>query len=109
ALPEEFRKEVHQRWVRDVIANGFEALDRLRIPQGATEVQAKSAFELSDKERTELKAKLKEKLGFDTKLTEQIEPGVIAGLVVSIGSLVLDGSLKFAIQEQARAKSKQSG
>lgn len=109
ALPEEFRKEVHQRWVAGVIANSFEALDRLRIPQGITAVQATSAFALSDKERGALKAKLKEKLGFEVGLTEAVDPGVIAGLVVSIGSLVLDGSLKFAIQEKARAKSKQSG
>jgi hypothetical protein len=101
-LPEDFRKEVHVRWVNDVIANGFAELDRLRVPEGLSEVKVVSAFGLSEKETGQLKAKLKEKLGFDVKLEQGVDPSLICGLVVNVGSLILDGSLKFKIQGVAR-------
>ncbi|MCX5708842.1 MAG: F0F1 ATP synthase subunit delta [Candidatus Omnitrophica bacterium] len=101
-LPEDFRKEVHVRWVNDVIANGFSELDRLRVPEGLSEVKVVSAFGLTEKETQQLKSKLKEKLGFDVKLEESIDPSLICGLVVNVGSLILDGSLKFKIQGVAR-------
>ncbi len=101
-LPEDFRKEVHARWVSDIIANSFQELDRLRVPQGLSEVKVVCAFSLNDEEKSSLKLKLKEKLGFEVKLQEETDPSLICGLVVNIGSLILDGSLKFKIQGAAR-------
>jgi len=101
-LPEDFRKEVHARWVSDIIANSLAELDRLRVPQGLSEVKVVCAFSLSDEERSSLKLKLKEKLGFEVKLVEETDSSLICGLVVNIGSLILDGSLKFKIQGAAR-------
>ena len=101
-LPEDFRKEVHARWVSDIIANSLEELDRLRVPQNLSEVKVVCAFSLNDQERSSLKLKLKEKLGFEIKLVEETDPSLICGLVVNIGSLILDGSLKFKIQGAAR-------
>jgi F0F1-type ATP synthase delta subunit len=77
-------------------------LDRLKVPEGVKEVKVVSAFELDHKQRLALTAKMKEKLGFEVKLIEEKDPSIIAGLVVSIGSLFLDGSLRFKIQEAAR-------
>jgi len=104
ALPEDFRREVHSRWVKDVIANGFSELDRLRLPQGLTEVKVTGAFALADAEKAQLISKLKEKLGFEVKLNEGLDPSLICGLVVNIGSLILDGSLKFKIEGAARVQ-----
>jgi hypothetical protein len=101
-LPEDFRKEVHARWIKDLIANGFSELDRLRVPEGLSEVKVVSAFSLTDHEIDELKSKIKEKLRVDVKLEEAVDPSLISGLVVYIGSLILDGSLKFKIQGVAR-------
>lgn len=101
-LPEDFRKEAHQRWVSDVISSNFAELDRLRVPQGLSEVKVVSAFILTDGQKSGLKLKLKEKLGFEFDLKEDIDPSLICGLVVNIGSLILDGSLKFKMQGVAR-------
>jgi hypothetical protein len=101
-LPEDFRKEVHSRWVSDVIANSLAELDRLRVPQGLSEVKVVSAFILTDAQKSGLKLKLKEKLGFEFDLKEEVDPSLICGLVVNIGSLILDGSLKFKMQGVAR-------
>ncbi len=101
-LPEDFRKTVHGCWVNDVITNSFQELDRLRIPQGLSEVKVIGAFSLTEEEKANLKSKIEEKLGFEIKLQEETDPGLICGLVVNIGSLILDGSLKFKIQGAAR-------
>ncbi len=102
ALPDNFRKDVHARWVNDVISNGFQELDRLRLPQGLSEVKVICAFSLSAEEKSGLKLKLKEKLGFEVGLLEEVDSSLLCGLVVNIGSLILDGSLKYKIQERAR-------
>ena len=101
-LPNDFRKEVHQRWVSDVISSNFAELDRLRVPQGLSEVKVVSAFILTDAQKSGLKLKLKEKLGFEFDLKEESDPSLICGLVVNIGSLILDGSLKFKMQGVTR-------
>jgi ATP synthase F1 delta subunit len=101
-LPEDFRKEIHSRWVADVISNGFAELDRLRVPQGLSEVKVVSAFALSGEEEALLKKKLKEKLGSEFELKQEIDESLISGVVVNVGSLILDGSLRFKIEEVAR-------
>jgi F-type H+-transporting ATPase subunit delta len=108
ALPVHIRSDIHQRWVDDLISNSFQQLDRLRIPEGISEIKVVTAFELNQKQRTTLIAKIKEKLGYDVKLQEEIDPNIIAGLVVSIGGLFLDGSLRFKIQEVARGQQQTS-
>ncbi|MFC1658699.1 F0F1 ATP synthase subunit delta [Candidatus Omnitrophota bacterium] len=104
ALPEHIRKEVHHQWFDELISGSFEQLDRLHIPKDAKEARVVSAFALAPKQRDMLKAKVKEKLGRSLELKEDIDPAIIAGLIVHIGSLVLDGSLKFKIKESASAR-----
>jgi F-type H+-transporting ATPase subunit b len=104
ALPENIRSEIHQRWVDDLISNSFEQLDRLKVPDDVKEAKVTSAFALNQKQKLALAAKIKEKLGYEVTLIEEKDPSIIAGLVVSIGGLFLDGSLKFKIQEAARGR-----
>lgn len=102
-LPEHIREEIHRRWLEDLILTGLDQLERLHLPEGSVEGQLICAFALSQKERQDLIAKIQEKLGRTVSLREEVDPNIIAGLVVHIGSLVLDGSLKFKIQEVAGA------
>jgi F-type H+-transporting ATPase subunit delta len=104
ALPDDLKEEIHAKWLVNLVESSFENLDRLKIPGGLTEVSVVSAFALSDSQRKALVSKLTEKLGFKVTLNEQVDPAIIAGLVVTIGSLCLDGSLRFKIQEVARGE-----
>ncbi len=104
SIPEEIKAMVHAQWTQSIIDGSFENLDRLKIPEGLTEVSVVTAFPLEQGQRKALAAKLREKLGFDVKLAEQVDPKIIAGVIVSIGSLCLDGSLSFKIQEVARGQ-----
>lgn len=102
-LPEQFKKEVHTHWVEELIKDGFSQLERLHIPQDVQEIKITSAFALTDGQRQILIKKLKSILDIDIKLKEEVDPKVVAGLIITMGSLVLDGSLKNKIQEQAKS------
>jgi F0F1-type ATP synthase delta subunit len=101
-LPEQLKQNVHRYWVKELINAGFSELERLRIPKDIDEVKIISAFNLDEEERKNLFDKLKNTLGSGVKFKEEIEPKVVAGIIITIGSLVLDGSLRNKIKENIR-------
>ena len=103
ALPEQLRQEIHNRWIIDLISSSLEQLDRLRVDETVTQARVVSAFSLSQEQAEALKLKIREKLGREVGLKEELEPEIISGLIVHIGSLVFDGSLQARIQEIAYA------
>jgi len=102
-LPEQFRKDAHLHWVEELIENGFSNLERLRIQEDLQEVKVTSAFSLSAEQRKNLFKKIKDVFGREVTLKEEVDPKVVAGLIISIGSLVLDGSLKNKIKERTKS------
>ena len=103
-LPEQFKQNVHTHWVGELIKDGFNSIEQLRIPQDLQEVKITSAFSLSGEQHKILLKKLKDIFGRDITLKEEIDPGVVAGLIISIGSLVLDGSLRNKINHVRNIK-----
>lgn len=104
ALPERIRQEIHSRWFDDLAGSVFEQLERLHIPQDASEAKVMSAFALDDKQRTALLTKIQDKLKRSINLKEEIDPNIIAGVIINIDGLIFDGSLRFKIQEATVAK-----
>lgn len=102
-LPEQFKQDVHLHWVEELLENGFSQLEHLQLPQGIQEIKVTSAFPLTEGQRKNLSKKLKNVLGDEMVLKEEVEPKVVAGLIITIGSLVLDGSLKNKIKEHAKS------
>ncbi len=90
--------------VRDMI-RGFRAL--LARHRGEVTAQVTVAEQLSEKNRDALKSALKSVTGGkDIDLAVDVEPGIIGGLIVKIGSRMIDSSLrtklnaiKFAMKE----------
>jgi F-type H+-transporting ATPase subunit delta len=100
-LPDEFKQDVHAHWVQELIKAGFLSLERLRIPQDIQEVGITSAFSLSEEQKKSLLKNLKDVLKRDITLKEKVDFKIVAGIVIHIGDLVLDGSLKNKIQERS--------
>jgi len=101
-LPGQFKQDVHAHWIDDLLEEGFTKLERLHIPDDLHEVKVTSAFSITEEQRKNLAKKLKATLGREVTLKEEVDSKVVAGLIITIGSLVLDGSLKNRIQEKAR-------
>ena len=62
--------------------------------RGETEAQVTSARALSDGEIADLKAVLKSRLGKEPRLATRVDPSLLGGLVVKIGSRMIDSSIR---------------
>jgi F-type H+-transporting ATPase subunit delta len=62
--------------------------------RGETEAEVTAARALSDAEITELKSVLKSRLGKEPRLHAKIDPTLLGGLVVKVGSRMIDSSLR---------------
>ncbi|MFH0731476.1 MAG: F0F1 ATP synthase subunit delta [Candidatus Omnitrophota bacterium] len=101
-LPEEFKVKVHSQWIEELIEKSFGELKNLQIPDDITEAKVISAFALTQKQKNFIAKKLQDLLNRDISLSEEVDTQLVAGVIVKIGSLVLDGSFKNKIQQQAK-------
>lgn len=99
ALPDKFQKELHCLWFKESLKSDFQ-LDRLNLPDNIKEAQVISVFPLTEEQKKEVRTKLSKKLGNTINLKEKIDPQLIAGIVITLGSVVIDGSLKYKIQQK---------
>jgi F-type H+-transporting ATPase subunit delta len=74
-----------------IIAAYFKVTARAR---GETTASVASAIELSRAQAEALKVSLKSTLGVRITLIEQLEPSLLGGLIVRVGSLMVDSSLR---------------
>ena len=79
----------------DVIASFEQMLARHR---GEIAADVTSARELSAAETTELKAILKDRLGREPRLTNYVDRSLLGGLVLKVGSRMIDSSLRTKLE-----------
>jgi F-type H+-transporting ATPase subunit delta len=74
------------------IISAFDAM--LARKRGEIRAEVTSARALNDKELDELKQVLKAKLAREPKLETHVDPSLLGGLIVKIGSRMIDSSLR---------------
>ena len=107
---EERCKRLGERWFSHLalpsaillLRQGFGRLSLNGSHESIREVRVACAFALTSEQRQALSQRLKDALGRDVPLTEAVDDGLVAGLMITIGSLVLDGSLRSKVQQAAR-------
>ncbi|MFN0192126.1 MAG: F0F1 ATP synthase subunit delta [Aestuariivirga sp.] len=75
---------------------GYQTL--VAISKGEVEAQVTSAEKLTNKHITALKAALKASTGRDVQLTTRVDKSILGGLIVKVGSRMMDNSLKTKLQ-----------
>ncbi len=98
-FPKHLQEELHKLWLSDLFSGDLSRLANMRIPADVTEVKVMAAFALTSEQKSALKKKFKEQLNRDFSFQEEIQPSLIAGVAISIGSLMLDGSLSNKIEQ----------
>ncbi len=73
-------------------------LARIAAAKGALQATAKTAQALTPKQKTNLSAGLKKALGRTVKLETEVDPRLLGGLIVQIGSRMFDSSLKTQLE-----------
>ena len=78
-----------------VLEGAIAAYNRLvAARKGEIEADITSARALSDSETAELKSVLKAKLGREPRLNRKVDPSLLGGLVVKVGSRMIDSSIR---------------
>lgn len=83
------------------IARAFRAL--VANHRGEVTAEVTSAHALSDDQVAALKAQLRERVGRDVNIDLAVDPALLGGLVVKIGSQMIDSSIKTRLNSLAYA------
>ena len=83
------------------IARAFAAI--AAAERGEMTAQVTTAHPLDDSQRRDLAARLKAREGRDVKIEANVDPDILGGLVVTIGSRRIDGSLRSRLNSLATA------
>ena len=81
--------------IRDMIAD-FRKL--VASARGEVTAEVTSAHELNQDQVRALKAELKAAESRDVKLTQRVDPAILGGLIVKVGSRMIDNSLRTKLQ-----------
>jgi F-type H+-transporting ATPase subunit delta len=73
--------------------------------RGEITAEVTSAFALNDEQVASLKETLKASVGKDVTLQSRIDPSILGGLIVKVGSRMIDSSLKTKLQNMKTALS----
>lgn len=101
-FPEEVCRKIHALWLESLINDTMNILERLNISDDVKEAKLVSAFTLAPDEKDKIIKKIEKKLGRKIEIIESVKPELVAGVVVTLGSLVLDGSFQGKLQEVRR-------
>jgi F-type H+-transporting ATPase subunit delta len=71
--------------------------------RGEATADVTSAHKLDAKQVAALQAQLKAKVGRDVAITEKVDPAILGGLVVKIGSQMIDSSIRTRLNTLATA------
>ena len=62
--------------------------------RGEVEADVSSAAKLTDDQMAALKETLKASIGKDVQVTSKVDPSLLGGLIVKVGSRMIDSSLR---------------
>jgi len=99
ALPPHAREALHNLWVEDLLRGALGDFSTMRLPEDAAEVRLVSAYPLSGDQRAALEKKIKDTFHKKLTLCEEVDAALVGGVLLEIGSLVLDGSVRNRIQQ----------
>jgi F-type H+-transporting ATPase subunit delta len=71
--------------------------------RGETTAEVTSAHKLDAAQVTELKKQLKAKVGRDVAISQKVDPEILGGLIVKIGSQMIDSSIRTRLNSLATA------
>jgi len=88
----------------DQIASVIRAFSTLASShRGEVTAEVTSAHPLDDTQIDTLKAQLKKRVGSDVSVNTQVDPTILGGLVVKIGSQMIDNSIKTRLNTLSQA------
>ncbi len=106
-LSSEMQKLLHEALVKELI----QGLDEARIDQfqiQAEGAELRTAQALGSQEKNRIQNILKEKIKKEVKLKEEVDPTLLGGLILRLGTFVIDGSFTNRLKEAASRLTKET-
>lgn len=104
ALSEKFVGTLAQNQRLPVLAQVVAAVQKLiAAHKGEATAEVTSAIELSDAQIKQLADHLKKIMGLTVKINVTVDPAIVGGLVVRVGSKLMDASVKTKLERLHRA------
>jgi len=100
-LPEKFKQTIHSLYLYESLQTNF-GFEKFHLEKDIKQVKITSAFPLIEEEKNTLQKKLEREIGHNVNLEMNIDPDLIAGIIITIGDIVIDGSLKYKIQKASK-------
>ncbi|MBI4340957.1 MAG: F0F1 ATP synthase subunit delta [Candidatus Omnitrophica bacterium] len=101
-LSAQLRGVIQGRWLDELIDHGLANAPPLNSREGSREACVVSAVALTQPQRQRLQQRLNTVTGGVMKLQEAVDPELIAGMIITIGHTVLDGSLRSRLEQASR-------
>jgi F0F1-type ATP synthase membrane subunit b/b' len=98
-FPKNVQEEVHKLWVADLLSGSLNQLRDMRIPADVDTVKVTSAFPLTASDKSALGKKFKELMKREMHLKEEVDASLMGGWLITMGSLVLDGTVVNKIEQ----------
>lgn len=98
-IPSALAAQVHDGMFDEFVKNEFTQLKRLHFPEDVSEAAVSTPFPLSGAQKKLLSERLTSLSGRKIELKEESDPALIAGIRITLGSLVLDSSLQFKVRQ----------
>lgn len=90
---EKNKEDLQHQFITEIIEE-IAKLSQDKFTVSADKVKVISSYPLEDRQRENLKKILQQRLGFNPVLEETVNKELISGLLLEIGGLVIDGSLR---------------
>ena len=101
------QKILHQH-LMDELIDELRKVEPSRIAVQTDHAEILTSINLDQKEKETLKEILSSKLGHEISIKEQMDPSLIFGIIIRLGGLVIDGSLKNKLTRAVSALDSQS-
>ena len=86
------------------LSNILAAFDMLvAAHRGEISAEVTSAFPLSEAQVDEIRKQLKDRAGRSIKITAKVDPSILGGLIVRMGSQMIDSSIKTRLNTLSQA------
>ena len=86
------------------LSNILAAFDMLvAAHRGEVTAEVTSAFPLSETQIDEIRKQLKDRAGHSIKITAKVDPSILGGLIVRMGSQMIDSSIKTRLNTLSQA------
>jgi F0F1-type ATP synthase delta subunit len=99
-MSEEINQDLNKSFINELLA-ALEQVDAATITVDASGAEFKSSHPIDPEQKKRLEKLLLDKFAVDIKVREKVEPDLLAGLSLKLGSLEIDGTLLSRCREAA--------